>query len=394
MAQIAYRVASIDDLHNALECIASANTNIIKYTGGSNVIFCFSFASEPKVYFELMIANDVVIHQTNPVQKQSFLWARSYARIVNEGTGVISYIPKLPYKINYQCTSGQDYASSTYIGNLSGTFELRNSIILGTNDEFYIFFGEDYLTIVKYKDGQVLSYLTCSSRGEKNGDGGYILSSDSVLVRQSDNHIFNRVFSGSLLYYYNKFGVYKPNYSVDYIDTTYCSIGYNELREYRQVIPVGLGYVTVVYSLTHPWYGHCTCSLLFDSNFTNKLPNYNNLVQFLDEEGCPVMSNTLNGISLLLPNYFFIDAAPLSTHEYKYVFDTPEMCYCSMYNMLSGRIVEQNYPTKGNKFMCFSLSNSNEKNRKNNYYKGLAFMLPIRYDRIVVDKGSSSIKEI
>ena len=385
MAQIAYRVASIDDLHNALDCIASANTNIIKYTGEPNEIFCFSFASEPKVYFELMIANDVVIHQTNPAQKQSFLWARSYDRIVNEGTGVISYIPKLPYEINYQCTSGQGYASRTYIGNLFGTFELRNSIILGTNDEFYIFFGEDYLTIVKYKDGQVLSYLTCSSRGEQDGDGGYILSSNSVLVRQSDNHIFNNLFSGSLLCYYNKFGDYPPNYPVDYIDTTYCSVGYDELKGYTQNVPVSDYYVTVKYEFNHKWYGHCTCSLLFDSNFTNKLPNYNNLVQHLDQQGAPAMTNTLNGISLLLPNYFYIDAAPLSTHEYKYVFDTPEMCYCSMYNMLSGRIVEQNYPTKGNKFMCFSLSTSNEKARKSNFYKGLAFMLPTRYDEIIND---------
>ena len=132
---------------------------------------------------------------------------------------------------------------------------------------------------------------------------------------------------------------------------------------------------------------------MFDSNFTNKLPNYNNLVKYLDDFGSPSMSNTLNGISLLLPNYFFIDVAPLSTHEYKYVFDTPEMCYCSMYNMLGGNIVQQNYPVYGNKFMCFPLTTANEKSRKSGYYNGFAFELPLRIDEIIEDDGSATTIE-
>lgn len=381
MAQIAYRCTSASDIKEALKAITSQYNDIV-INDEDNI--SFYFANEQNVIFNLDILSNYVIHNTNPVQNASFVVCSM--QVDNK---VI-----FPYSIDYECTAGKDYVSSTYIGNLSGTFTLNNCLSISDNDEYYIFFGRDYLAFVRYVKGQIASYLVCSGRGEQDGEGGYILSSETALIRKSDSHVLNRLFNGALLCYYNKFGIYRPNYPVDYIDTTYCSIGYDELKEYRQTVPAGQGYATVVYSFTHPWYGNCTCSLLFDENFTNKLPNYNNLVQYLDEQNAPTMSNTLNGISLLLPNYFFIDAAPLSTHEYKYVFDTLEMCYCSMYNMLSGRIVEQNYPTKGNKFMCFSLSSSNEKVRKDNYYKGLAFMLPIRYNEIVEDDGSASIKEI
>lgn len=380
MAQIAYRVTSVDELFDALNCIASVNTDIINPTQSSNS-FEFSFAGEPDLYFSIKLET-LVIHQTQSQQTEEFLWAKSFKRV--DGSDTL----KIPYSVDYNCVKGKEYASRTYIGDLYGSLELRPSIGLYGDGEIYIYiyFGEDYLSIVRCKEGQALSYLICSSRGEQDGEGGYVLSSETALVRQSDKHVLNRLFSGSLLCYYNKFGIYRPSYPVDYIDTDYCSVGYDELKEYRESVYIGDDrYVTVVYEFIHKWYGNCTCSLLFDSNFSNKLPNYNNLVQHLDDYGSPTMSNTLNGISLLLPNYFFIDVAPKSTHEYRYVFDTPEMCYCSMYNMLGGNIVEQNYPTKGNKFMCFSLSTSNEKARKSNFYKGIAFMLPTRYDDIIED---------
>lgn len=372
MAQIAYRCTSASDIKEALKSITSQYNDIV-INDEDNI--SFYFANEPNVVFNLDILYNYIIHNTNPVQRASFVVCS-----IKVDNKVI-----FPYNIDYECTDGKNYASSTYIGDLGGTFTLNNCLTISGKDEYYIFFGRDYLAFVRYVKGQIASYLICSGRGEQDGEGGYILSSETALIRQSDKHILNKIFNGSLLCYYNKFGIYRPNYPVDYIDTTYCSIGYDELKEYRQTVPAGQGYATVVYKFTHPWYGNCTCSLLFDENFTNKLPNYNNLVQYLDEQNAPTMSNTLNGISLLLPNYFFIDAAPLSTHEYKYVFDTPEMCYCSMYNMIGGNIVQQNYPNYGNKFMCFPLTTDNEKDRKAGYYKGFAFMLPTRYDEIIED---------
>lgn len=390
MAQIAYKITLIDDLLSALNTIVGAQSDIIlastNISGETTEVCAIAFSEEPDTYFTIHVSKNTTVRDTTypytqNTQVKDFLYIQMYRYI--DG----NYVPYAPYTIDYVCTSGASAASQCYIGNTQGTFRLLNTLPISDDAEYYLFFGKDWLGIINWKFGNIVNYIICSCRSEQQGEGGYILSSNSVLQRQSDKILFTSLFGDKLLCYYNKFGIYKPNYPVDYIDVSYCSVHYNSLVEFREKIPPGAmeRYVIVEYKFTHNWYGHCTCSLLFDSAFTNKLPNYNNLVNQLDNYGSPLMSNTLNGISLLLPNYFFIDVAPLSTHEYKYVLDTPEMCYCSMYNMLGGNIVQQNYPNYGDKFMCFPLTTDNEKSRKAGYYKGFAFKLPIKYNNIIQD---------
>lgn len=372
VGQIAYKVVGMSSLLKAIKLIATQNPGFVIDSDVDKLQF--HFESEPTLSFTLSWI-DCPVQKTYPSRVESYF------------LGSMGSISPVPYTIDYQCYNGGRVVHKAYIDTLTGTFILYNTIPLRTNDTYYIFFGEDWLSIVVYENQSSVEYIIFSCRSEQDGSGGYILSNNSALIRVSDNHVFPKIWPNTspLLCYYNKYGTYNPDYPVEYIDTSYCSVvgldGYSE-----RVTDDGVEF-SVSFRFKKNWYSRCTCSLLFSSADTNKLPVYNNLVNYIDSQGSPAMSNTLNGISLLLPNYIYLDVSPYSSHKYKYIFDTPEICYCSMYNMLSGKIVQQDYPVYGDKFMCFSLSSSNESDRKNNFYKGVSFVLPERYDNIITNQS-------
>lgn len=387
MEQINYR-CKINELFDAIKAIfpdSFFDSEIIK-----DSLFV-PLGGEENLFFKL----NVVIGGTRrknsqgyPSVTENYITTELVKVLYKEDNGNIGWKPYLPFTISFNQTSGFGYEDMTYMNVRSGDFVVKNCIYFeDTNEQVYLFFGDNYFAIVTSDIENPAQYLMVGSHGEGDGDGGFILSSNSNIILESNNMSYGDLYSNKpLLLYYNKFGDYLHPYSVDWIDTKYSSVPYDKLNGYTQVVKISDKHSeTISFNFVKKWYARCSCSLLFDENDTDEIPNYNNVANYLDEYGSPAMTNTLNGVSLLLPNYFYIDEAPKSDkHAYKYIFHTPEFCYCSMYNMMGGNTVQQNYPTLGNKFTCFSLSPRLEKYRKQNCYKGFAIKTPYRNNGIVV----------
>ena len=189
MTQIAYRATSLGSLRTALNIIASANPNILNFDAGNDEFFAFYFSSELTTCFELQLKLNANIQATE--NDMSFIWAKMYEK--ETGSSIIT--ERLPYTIDYKCVEQAIHAPKTYIGNTSGTFDVFNILSVSDIYDYYIFFDDDYLAIVSYVNGSVASYIICSCRSEQDGSGGYILSSDSILLRESDSHVFSISFT-------------------------------------------------------------------------------------------------------------------------------------------------------------------------------------------------------
>lgn len=92
--------------------------------------------------------------------------------------------------------------------------------------------------------------------------------------------------------------------------------------------------------------------------------------------------NVLNEISLIMPSYFYIRKPPKAIDVWSYVGKSNDICYVNMYNMENYHIVQQDYPTTGDKYICCTLYK-----RRTDCYAGVAIRLTDKIDK-TEDDGS------
>ena len=125
----------------------------------------------------------------------------------------------------------------------------------------------------------------------------------------------------------------------------------------------------------------CIKNHLSDINSNNEKDNWKSLpYNFYNSSGKTV--NVLNGISLIMPSYFYVRKPPKAIDVWSYVGKSNDICYVNMYNMENYHIVQQNYPITGDKYICCSLYK-----RRTVCYAGVAIRLTDKIDK-TEDDGS------
>ena len=125
----------------------------------------------------------------------------------------------------------------------------------------------------------------------------------------------------------------------------------------------------------------CIKNHLSNISSSKEMENWKSLpYNFHNSSGKTV--NVLNEISLIMPSYFYIRKSPKAIDVWSYVGKSNDICYVNMYNMENYHIVQQDYPTTGDKYICCALYK-----RRTVCYAGVAIRLTDKIDK-TEDDGS------
>ena len=320
------------------------------------------------------------------------------------------------YDITYYADPQGEYAEAASLKNKT-IFRFQNTIEFTSFDYLYMSYHNRTFTIVHEMNSDSMNNrVAILSNGVIEGkDDKFIFSYSNMFVRgATDNSVifglpgFN--VSGLLcmindktkdnwasidysqIHYSETIGTYQVNYyakgDYDLCDSTLLfQQSAHSIPKYDYLANHPIPFLDKTYykcgDIIYNKGSFLTCIKNHLSNISSskEMENWKSLpYNFHNSSGKTV--NVLNEISLIMPSYFYIRKPPKAIDVWSYVGKSNDICYVNMYNMENYHIVQQDYPTTGDKYICCALYK-----RRTVCYAGVAIRLTDKIDK-TEDDGS------
>ena len=338
-------------------------------------------------------------------------------------------LDKVTYDITYYADPQGEYAEAASLKNKT-TFSVQNTIAFTSFDYLYMSYHNRTFTIVHEMspDSMINRVIILSNGVIECKDDTLIFSYSNMFAKGITNNGVENVTQKSVVFGLPGFSVYGLLYMInDKTKDKWASIDCSQIH-YSETVGSGR-YAYQVNYYAKGNYDLCDSTLLFNPS-TYSIPKYdylaNHPMPLLDktyykygdiihnDDGSFSMCiknhlsniyssdekdnwkslpynfhnssgktvNVLNEISLIMPSYFYIKKPPKAIDVWSYVGKSNDICYVNMYNMENYHIVQQDYPTTGDKYICCTLYK-----RRTACYAGVAIRLTDKIDK-TEDDGS------
>lgn len=242
-------------------------------------------------------------------------------------------------------------------------------------DNVYISINNDNISIIgKYNiDNSDIDYIVLSM-GKLNASSGNFCYAYTSYCMEALGYLLVSHDDGNHNNFGNMTGYQVMIMAGKNIDETWCSLDSKNMS-YSENVRVSSYYVAVHYTINKVNYKACYSTLINNGRDIPKLPSYDKVANWSNRNSSGCDTNTLNGISLILPTLFYVRACPDELNIWSYISSTKDINTVNMYNMSSMHIIQEDYPVSGDRYVCIL-----PYARRKYTYSGIAIKLTNKLD--------------